>query len=515
MKKKNIILMNSLRLAPRFMSTNEFSLVWGPHPLVTLPLLATMVPKNWNIKLLDPIVYNVKLKDFGSLIQKADVVSITCTASSSALNTEMTIKLIRQLRPDIHIVLGGHHSSFYPKEWLEKGASIIVRGEGEYTLKEILESIEKNEGFDKIKGISFISGNKIIHNPDRELMPDLDALPFPRWDLMDFGRYNQFTRRKGLTVGIETTRGCTNKCSFCLVNKMWKGEQRYRSLNKSMEDIKRLYSMGARQLGFVGDGFGNPPDRHMELMKAIQKEKMDIDWMSFMRVDSILKEPRLAKEMAKAGCKAVFIGFESPFQNLLKIWQKGPDGLAKVSTYQKVYELLDKEGILVFGFLIVGHPQEPEGIVPKIFREYQKWCDIPLVNAIQPMKGTLDYEDYEKKDLLAKDMFYHDIRIPSLKGSNRNVHEGLSLFGKKIIFEFPFYMFSAKKTKRQFFRHMYLFLIKKLLETNLAELKDYWLLLNFNKMSPSDLQNAVINRNLNPKKISKLAEKCRKGFSVL
>ncbi|MDP2865190.1 MAG: radical SAM protein, partial [Elusimicrobiota bacterium] len=377
----NLLLTTPLRLVPRFMSPNDFPMVWGPNPPVTLPLLAAMAGPSWKVRIFDAIATELDIKEFGRWVAEADAIGITCSASSLALNAEMTLRLVRRLRPDVPVIMGGHHPAFYAPEWLARGATVIVHGEGEHALAELLDRVENKRGFYDVKGISFLADGQAVRTPERDFLPDLDSLPFPRWDLMDMSVYSQFTRRPGLTFSIETSRGCSNNCSFCLVSSMWKSQQRYQSIPRAISDMKRLAAMGATQLGFSGDGFGNPPDYHLELSREMVKAGIDMDWISFMRVDSILKEPRLPEAMARSGCKAVFIGYETPRQDLLKGWKKGPDGGADASTYPEVYRLLDKAGILVFGFLVVGHPEERLEELPEIFRLHSQWCDVPLVNA--------------------------------------------------------------------------------------------------------------------------------------
>jgi len=80
-------------------------------------------------------------------VAEADAMGITCSASSLSLNAEITLRLVRRLRPGIPVMLGGHHPSFYGPEWLERGATVVVHGEGELTMAEVLERIEKNRGF--------------------------------------------------------------------------------------------------------------------------------------------------------------------------------------------------------------------------------------------------------------------------------------------------------------------------------------------------------------------------------
>ncbi|MDO8803717.1 MAG: radical SAM protein [Elusimicrobiota bacterium] len=503
----NLLLTTPLRLVPRFMSANDFPMVWGPHPPITLVQLAAMAGPSWKVRVLDPIASPVSLADFGRWIAEADALGVTCSASQLALNAEITIKLARRLRPDLPIIMGGHHPSFYPEEWLSRGASVIVRGEGEQTIAELLERIEKKRGYHGVDGISFLEGGKVVRTPDRKPVHDLDALPFPRWDLMDLRGYRQFTRRGGLTVSMETSRGCTNSCSFCLASRMWDGKQRYRSIPNVIEDLKRLQAMGADQLLFVGDGFGNPTDYHSELMREMIKAGIDMHWMSFMRVDSILNDPGLPELMARSGCKSVFVGFESPRQELLKSWKKGPSGAADVSKYPEVFRLLDQAGILVFGFLLVGHPDERPEDIPETMRLNRQWCDIPLVNALQPMKGTPDYEDYERRGILAKNMFYHDVRIPSLKGVEKHVPIAMRIFLLQILFEFPFQLFSAKETKRRFIRHMYSFLAREFLAASLDGILDYLMLLNFKGLSPAELQDTIVRKHTTGKRLDALARR--------
>ena len=503
----NLLLTTPLRLVSRFMSANDFPMVWGPNPPITLPMLAAMAGPQWNIKIFDAMVTNLDLQEFGRWVSEADAIGITCSASTLALNAEMTLRLIRRLRPDVPVLMGGHHPTYYPAEWLARGATAIVHGEGEHTFAELLDRIERKQDFAGVKGVSFKSGGQTVRNPDRELIQDLDTLPFPRWDLMNMGGYGQFTRRPGLTVSVESSRGCTNSCSFCLASRMWKNKQRYQSIPRVLSDLKRLAAMGGTQMGFAGDGFGNPPDYHLELANEMVKSGIDMDWVSFMRVDSLLREPRLAPAMARAGCKAVFIGFESPRQDLLKKWNKGPDGCAEAASYPEVYRMLDSQGILVFGFMVVGHPDEKPEELAETFRLHSQWCDVPLPNIIQPMKGTPDYEDYERRGMLAKDMFYHDVRIPSLTVAQKNGEEAMRIYMRDTLFKYPWNLLSAKKTKRQFFRQLYRFTAGEIMAATREGLQDYKLMVKTPGLSPAEIQDRFVKKYLATERLDALAKR--------
>lgn len=501
----NLLLTSPLRLVSRFMSANDFPMVWGPNPPVTLSMLAAMAGPQWKTRIFDAMVTPLDHKEFGRWVKEADAIGITCSASTLALNAEMTLRVIRRLRPDVPVFLGGHHPTYYEQEWLGRGATAVVRGEGEHTFAELLARVEAKKDLSGVKGISYLSGGRVLREPDRELVQDLDTLPFPRWDLMDMARYGQFTRRAGLTGSVESSRGCTNSCSFCLASRMWSNKQRYQSIPRVLSDLKRLAAMGVTQAGFGGDGFGNPPDYHLELAREMVKAGIDMDWVSFMRVDSLLKEPRLAEAMGRAGCKAVFIGFESPRQDLLKKWNKGPDGCAEASSYPEVYRMLDKQGILVFGFMMVGHPEEKPEELREIFRLHEQWCDVPLPNVIQPMKGTPDYEMYAEQGLLAKDMFYHDVRIPSLKAAQKNGEQAMRIYMEHTLLRYPFNLLSPKKTKRQFFRQLYRFTAGEIMAATREGLADYKLMSKTPGLTPAEIQDRFVSKYLAPERLDAIA----------
>lgn len=500
-----LLLMAPLRLVPRFMSANDFHLSWGLHPPVSLPLLAACAGPGWEVTLLDPLAAQPDLRVFGKLAAGADVIGISCSSAIMALNAEMTLRLIRRLRPDIPVLMGGCHPSFYPDEWLARGASVIMHGEAEATLPETLDCLVSGSGLRGVKGVSFLEEGCTVSTPPREQVPDLDALPFPRWDLLDLRGYNQFTGRRGLTASYEESRGCTNSCSFCLVSRMWKGVQRYRSVANVVGDLKQLSAMGVTQLLFAGDGFGNPPEYYMKLSRAIATSGVNLDWMALMRVDSVLKEPRLPAEMARAGCKAVLVGYETDRQEFLRGWNKGPSGSVEAASYPEVYRLLDKAGIMVFGLLIAGHPDETPEMLAGMLERHSSWCDIPLINGLQPMKGTPDYESYERDGLLAKEMFYHDVRIPSLTVAQGNIPAAMRMITRRLLTDFPRHVFARKETKRRFFRSMYRHLAREFAATTLEGLRDYRVMLNREGLPPAELQASIVSKYLAPERLDALA----------
>jgi radical SAM superfamily enzyme YgiQ (UPF0313 family) len=152
-------------------------------PAATFPQLAGSIPGN-EIKVYDGLVQRTTTAQYINLLRWADVVGINAVSSLGTLNTLITIKFAKKVNPNVRIVLGGHHATFYSREWLREGADFIVRREGERTLPELLGALEHGEPPRDVKGVSYIEDGRLRENPDRPLIRGLDSLPMPRWNIM-------------------------------------------------------------------------------------------------------------------------------------------------------------------------------------------------------------------------------------------------------------------------------------------------------------------------------------------
>ena len=209
--------------------------------------------------------------------------------------------------------------------------------------------------------------------------------------------------------------------------------------------------------------------------------------------------------MARAGCRAAFVGFETPLVELLREWRKGWHGTLKPEPYREVYQALDAEGILVFGFVVVGHPSEPADAVETILEQHTQWCDLPLINTLQPMKGTDEYDYFKDKGLLAKDMFYHDVRIPSIKGTHANLRLAYGKFARDLVSRFPRDLAAKKRALRRFTRHLYRYLLRELREVSLDSVADFRMLARAGDEDPAVVQERYVGEYLSGSHIERLA----------
>jgi magnesium-protoporphyrin IX monomethyl ester (oxidative) cyclase len=297
----------------------------------------------------------------------------------------------------ITTVLGGYHPTTIPDELLSHPqVDIIARGEGELTMKELVQKGSP----DGILGISFKKDGKIIHNPDRPLIENLDSLPFPARHLRRH-KYRDYMINNGKEVdGITMSRGCWGRCSFCCEPYMSKSRMRFRSPENIMNELFEIVSFHkgkplqifATDPHFIGD-----PKRIDDLCDLLQKHKLDITFSVMTRVDSIVRHPELVKRMCDSGILIYELGFESPNQEDLNNVKKG----TTVEMQEKAVKILRDNGAEVSGTFVIGLPDHDEEEI-KQFPIYAK--KIGLMNCgfgiVTPFPKTDFYEKLEKDGLI-------------------------------------------------------------------------------------------------------------------
>src|SRR3989338_769989 len=206
--------------------------IYGPGAKsegVTLPIGIAYIAshlRNNDVKVnaIDAEAEKLDLKKFEARIRqlKPDVVGLGVTTPTLHLALRHA-KTVKNIDPSIRIVFGGPHPTVVPEECLRSEVDYVVRGEGEFTMLELCQSIEKGKSPKGIKGVSYKSTGKIVNNPARELIEDLNELPFPARDLFPLDRYVSPTT-KALVLGkgfggeyteMISSRGCPYNCTYC------------------------------------------------------------------------------------------------------------------------------------------------------------------------------------------------------------------------------------------------------------------------------------------------------------
>ena len=234
-------------------------------------------------------------------------------------------RLIREVHPAAHIVIGGPHATALPIEMLTHYPVIdtVVVGEGEDTFMDLLGRIEAGEPTAGIPGTAWHGADGPVAGPSRPLIRDLDRLASP----LDYFRL----------PSVVTSRGCPAKCTFCGTENMWRGKLRYHSVNyvldRFIEPAVRRYGM--RHIGFKDDTFTANRKRILGVCRAIVERGLDFLWNCDTRVDCLDEEVLYA--MRRAGCETISLGVESASRKILANIRKktDPDGILQVTRMAK------------------------------------------------------------------------------------------------------------------------------------------------------------------------------------
>ncbi|MCL5771885.1 MAG: B12-binding domain-containing radical SAM protein [Actinobacteria bacterium] len=371
-------------------------------PRIGIAIIATILHKNgYKVK---AYCEDLSAVDFNE-IKDADLVGISAITSTSTRSYKL-ITEIKKINPDVPIVTGGPHPTFLPEEVLENGSDFAVRGEGEKTILELIDAIEGKINFADVKGLSFKNDGIFIHNKDRELIENLDDMPFPDWSLIDNSKEINY-------IPIQTSRGCPYNCKFCTVVKVFGRKYRFRSVESVISEIKYLLKTfegtKAKRIFFYDDNFSANKKRTKSLLTKILEQKINMPtWFSQERLE-IAKDEELLDLMVKTGCKRIMAGIESINPETLKEYNKHQE----VEEIKESIQKLHKHGIGVHGMFVLGGEHDDIDSIKKTMSFIiENKIDTVQIMMLIPFPGTEIYEEYKKQGRIifdgAKNWYLYD-----------------------------------------------------------------------------------------------------------
>lgn len=281
----------------------------------------------------------------------SDVYGITAT-TFTRFEAIKIAKHLRTLRPNSRIVVGGVHFMHCPEDTLSKVPEIdvVVRGEGEITIVELLDAIGSGRDLQKVKGISYRQGGKIIHNPDQPLFEDLDALPAYTdftWD--QYPEYLFGYPEPVHATSVISSRGCPYKCIFCSKAGMKYRLRDARTVVDEIQSIKEKLRVDA--INFLDLTFTANPKHAQAVCREIIHRGLNIKWWCESRANIPLE---LLDIMKAAGCAALAVGVESGSPKILSRISKGISTDTVLAFCEKCLQV----GIIVQPYFMFSHPGE-------------------------------------------------------------------------------------------------------------------------------------------------------------
>jgi len=301
-----------------------------------------------------------QLADFDQAIHdfQPDLVGFSIMSGSHPWAREMAVEVKKA--HGIRNIFGGAHPTFFPQFAAEEGIDYVVRGEGEETMLEIMDRIDRNELFDEVPNVSYQHNGTLHNNALRNLRKDMDEYPYPDRQL-----YATLNNRLDRTVrNVITSRGCPFHCSFCFedaMRELYAGKGKYvriRDIPQVIEECKRLkQEADVRVIYFADDVFGMKKKWLYDFLEVYKKE-VDLEFICLVRADIVASDEQYAFRLSEAGCKSVFFGVESgneDLRNQVLKKQLTDDQIIKAA------DLLHRAGIKFRTYNILGLPFEHRG----------------------------------------------------------------------------------------------------------------------------------------------------------
>jgi len=313
--------------------------------------------KGWQTTIIDGLNLNLGNEDIVARCRNCDIVGITCLTDFYLEVVDLSKKLKQAGKT---VVLGGVHPSVLPgQSQSESGVDYIVVGEGEATFDELLGAIDRGQRPYSVPGVFSLS-HQAEFKP-RDLLADLDKLPFPDWDELDPRTYQKAPHGalvKNFPVApVVSTRGCPYSCKFCASPRFWGQRLRFRSPANVVAEIEYLVKkFGVKEIHFEDDNLTLRREHVVAICNLIIAKGIKISWATpnGIRADKVDEE--LLALMKKAGCYYVVFGIESGNQKILENINK-KETLADIA---KAVKLSHELGMITQGFFILGLPGETE-----------------------------------------------------------------------------------------------------------------------------------------------------------
>lgn len=289
------------------------------------------------------------------------------------------------------VIVSSSDSTDHYEEYLNHHAEVIIIGEAEQTLLELVLAINNKEEINESTlGIAFMRNGNTIKTVARPVMHDLDSLPFPAWDLIDVGQYRKaWLQSSGyFSINMGTTRGCPFKCNWC-AKPIYGNRYNARSPENVVTELKLLnerYQFD--HVWFCDDIFGLKPGWVKRFAELVKENELKIRFKIQSRADLLLKDEQI-KPLAEAGCEVVWMGAESGSQRILDAMDKG----TTIEQIEEATLLLKKHGIKPAFFLQFGYLGETIEDIELTIKMLKKLVPSDIgISVSYPLPGTKFYD---------------------------------------------------------------------------------------------------------------------------
>jgi len=391
--------MNIILIDPRIIDAPS-------HPLGLLYVAAVLEKQGHRVKVYDiPPFTRLDVPKMMKL-DNPDAIGLTCT-TPQVIRVLETARDIKRVVSHVPVIIGGVHPTVLPESLLsEEAVDHVVIGEGEITSVELFETLEREERPVNVKGIGYKKDyGKMVINTRRDLIQDLDEIPFPARHLLPDWHFTNLKIRgfwfnRGAT--IMSSRGCPFSCIFCSSHIMFGRKVRKRSPENVVQEIEHLVEkFKIDGLWFADDTFTLNKRWVFLFCDMLKRSGIDIRWGCQGRVDTVTKE--LLRAMKKVGCVQVDYGVESGSPKVLKAIKKG----ITPEQAKRAFKIAKEVGLRSMASFMVGNPEETLEDIDMTLRLAEEIdSDFTEFYYSTPYPGTELYEMAKKNEWIDLSLNY-------------------------------------------------------------------------------------------------------------
>lgn len=339
----------------------------------------------------DARAYFLNRKEILAGVHNVDLVAISSITPTANVAYSLGDDYRKQ---GIPVVMGGPHVTFLPEEALNH-SDFCIMGEGEIAFPRLVEALNRSKDLEKVPGLAWKGNGRLNRNILPRPVKNLDTLPFCDFSLLDLGH-----KKLGGPIGrpiipIQTSRGCPFGCNFCSVTCMFGRRYRYRSTENILAELKS-YDSRKHFLFFYDDNFTSNRKRVKHLLGEMIELNLGFDWVTQVRSD-VARDGELLDLMKRAGCRSLFIGFETVDPESLREMEKSqsPEEIERaISEIRK--RKIHIHGMFVFGF----DADTPSKAKSTVDFAIKKKIDTTQFLILTPLPGTKFFDQLKRQKRL-------------------------------------------------------------------------------------------------------------------